>query len=490
MLFCTSEFLVFFLLVFAVYWAMPWKQWRIWLLVGASYYFYACWNHQLALLVFSTTVVDYFIGLGLERLQSKARRRLLLIASLVMNLGILCYFKYTNFFLDSLKASLDAAGYSVPWGPLEILLPVGISFYTFEAINYTVDVYKRRIPAERNLSHFLLFITFFPHLVAGPIVRARDFLPQVRTRKRFSWTRMQLGVQLFLLGLIKKLAIADRMALYVDPVFKNPSAYSSHAVWLATIAYALQIYCDFSGYTDMALGTAHMLGYKLAQNFNMPYLAVNVSDFWRRWHMSLSTWLRDYLYIPLGGSRGGEYKTVRNLMITMSLGGLWHGASWTFVVWGIYHGILLIVHRLFQKVVKVSVADASGSDGWPSLTLLARMLDRFYQSTPGTAYRIALTFLAVTFGWVFFRAQTFHDAAWMFKRLLIPSGGAPVPMPAVGFWWAVVLVVLAHAAGSARLWKSFSRVPAPVLGFSYAAVLCLVLMFNLDTGAAFIYFQF
>ena len=263
----------------------------------------------------------------MDQFSSPRLRKSLLTISLVGNLGLLCYFKYANFFLHSLERALHLAGGDASLPLLEVILPIGISFYTFEAINYTVDVYRRRVPAERNLAHFMLFITFFPHLVAGPIVRARDFLPQIARRKRWSWPRMRLGAEYILLGLVKKLAVADRMAQFADPVFADPTSYGSAAVWLAALAYSLQIYCDFSGYTDMALGSAHMLGYKLSINFNMPYLAANVSEFWHRWHISLSTWLRDYLFIPLGGSRGGEWRTVRNLMITMTLGGLWHGAS-------------------------------------------------------------------------------------------------------------------------------------------------------------------
>src|SRR5262245_3893671 len=279
---------------------------RVWMLLLSSFYFYACWNAWLALLIGITTAMDYVVARGMDTLSHRRLRLSLLLVSLVINLGLLVYFKYANFFLDSLQTSLKTVGVTVAMPLLQVILPIGISFYTFEAINYTVDVYRRKIRAERNLGNFVLFITFFPHLVAGPIVRARDFLPQIYRRKRFSWARMQLGVQFFLLGLFKKLAIADRMALFADPVFANPDQYNSGAIWIATLAFTLRIYCDFSGYTDMALGAAHMLGYKLALNFNMPYLSRNVSEFWHRWHISLSSWLRDYLFIPLGGSRGSN----------------------------------------------------------------------------------------------------------------------------------------------------------------------------------------
>jgi alginate O-acetyltransferase complex protein AlgI len=445
------------------------------LLLLASFYFYASWNKWLAVIVFGSTFMDYWVGRGLEATNRTPWRRLLLLASLAVNLGLLCYFKYANFFLQSLFESLRLAGISdAVFKPLAIILPVGISFYTFEAINYTVDVYRRRIRAETDLGHFLLFITFFPHLVAGPIVRARDFLPQIRRRKRWSWHRAQLGVQLFLLGLFKKLAIADRMALFSDPVFHDPSAYSCYASWVAALAYALQIYCDFSGYSDMALGTAHLLGYKLVQNFELPYLSANVAEFWRRWHISLSSWLRDYLFIPLGGSRQGRWRTYRNLLVTMTLGGLWHGANWTFVVWGLYHGLLLMAHRLLQRACKSRPR-----------------LDGLFQSGPGTVLRVSATFLCVVLGWIFFRSTTFGSAGLMFRNLFWSHAGLGTPLHDSGFWYTVLLVVLCHALARSGLWQRiYNRLPAPALGVGYGLTLSLVLLFNLDTGAAFIYFQF
>ena len=475
MLFCSEAFLVFFAVVFTAYWLMPWRQARVWLLLGASFYFYASWNHWLALIICVTSAMDYFVALGMERSERPLWRRTLLIGSLVVNLGLLVYFKYANFFLQSLQDALTAAGAQASLPVLSVILPVGISFYTFEAINYTVDVYRRKVPAERSLANFLLFITFFPHLVAGPIVRARDFLPQVQRPKKWDWLRMQLGAQFFLVGLFKKLVIADRMSLYADPVFANPEAYRSGVIWIAVIAYALQIYCDFSGYTDMALGAAHMLGYKLALNFNMPYIAANISDFWRRWHISLSSWLRDYLFIPLGGSRGSRWLTARNFMITMSLGGLWHGAAWTFVVWGVLHGVYLIVHRAFADFCKTRPR-----------------LDGAMQSAPGTAARVSLTLLAVCVGWIFFRATSFEIAGVMLQRMVVPHDGMATPLWHWGVWLTVLVVVAAHLTATYTDFRKqlIVTAPAPALGVTYALLLTMILVLTPDVGKAFIYFQF
>jgi alginate O-acetyltransferase complex protein AlgI len=477
-------------------------QARVWLLLTVSFFFYACFNKWLATIICITSVMDYAVARGLDTLQNQRARRLLLAMSLVVNLGLLVYFKYANFFLDSLAHALHAIGSeaSLPW--LSVILPIGISFYTFEAINYTIDVYRRRVPAEKNLGNFILFITFFPHLVAGPIVRARDFLPQIHRRKRFDWPRMQLGVQYLLMGLFKKLAIADRMGMnFVRPVFENPEAFGSGAVWLATIAYALQIYCDFSGYTDMALGCAHMLGYKLAQNFNMPYLARNISDFWRRWHISLSSWLRDYLFIPLGGSRGTNWQTCRNLMITMTLGGLWHGASWTFVIWGVLHGLYLIIHRSFRAFCE-----------------MRPRLDAVVQSLPGRSLSTGLTLFSVFIGWIFFcsaglqqtkeleaaetaikKGTPVHAVSYsaldtsvnMIGKLVIPTGGKGSPLHNRSLWYTVAAVVICHFLAQRGLWKRMAvRLPAPVMGFGYAVVLTLALLMAPAQGQTFIYFQF
>ncbi len=474
MTFCSAQFFAFFVPIFLVYWALPWHRARTALLLGASFYFYASWNPVLALLICASTTIDFFLARGIEASSNPRRRRLLLTINILANLGLLCYFKYVNFFLDSLRQTLAAAGMETALRPLAVILPVGISFYTFEAINYMVDVYRGHVKAERSLPHFMLFILFFPHLVAGPIVRARDFLPQIGRRKRWSWPRLQVGVQFFLMGLFKKLAIADRMAQFVDPVFADPAAFKTGAVWVAVLAYALQIYCDFSGYTDMALGCAHLLGFHLARNFDMPYLATNISEFWRRWHISLSSWLRDYLFIPLGGSRGGTWQTCRNLMITMTLGGLWHGASWTFVAWGLLHGLLLVVHRGVRGFCEARPT-----------------LDAVLRTPPGMLLRGGLTFLFVCVGWVFFRATTFGTAAEVLRRMFVIEGGRSSALHSMGMWYTVLFVVLCHVVAATGVWKRVSlRIPAPVLGCAYSLALTFALLLAPPTSKAFIYFQF
>jgi alginate O-acetyltransferase complex protein AlgI len=476
--FHTQAFLVFFAVVFCLYWAIPrrWAMARIWLLVVASFHFYAAWSYQLAFLVLGTTCADYLFGRAMGVLRRDRWRLVVMIGSITMNLGILCYFKYRGFFLNELYDALTRLGYDPGFrklDPLTIFIPFGISFYTFEAISYAVDVYKRKIPAEKSLPRFLLFILFFPHLVAGPIVRAGDFLTQTRRNKRWNWVRAQVGVQLFLMGCFKKMAIADRMALFCDPVFQNPQEYGTGSCWLAVLAYALRIYCDFSGYSDMALGLAHLLGYKLTKNFDMPYLARNVSEFWRRWHISLSSWLRDYVFIPLGGSRGSRPTTYRNLMTTMTLGGLWHGAAWGYVLWGVAHGLMLVIHKQFQGYC----ADRP-------------RLEAFLHTRVGTAGRVFLTFFCVCLCWVLFQPEL-DKALALYRQLFHIRSGSPLPLNNKSLWITAAFVFFCHLLVRSGLWERiYARLPAPVLGTGYAVCLCTAMLLAPDAGTTFIYFQF
>ena len=472
--FCSVAYLSFFVVIFSAYWLIPSKKIRNYLLLAASFYFYATWNSWLAILVVVSSTLDFFLAIQLEKSSKPDMRKAFLIASILANMGLLCYFKYSNFFLESLQDALCKIGMEIHFPLLSVVIPIGISFYTFEAISYMADVYSRKITAEKSLPNFLLFILFFPHLVAGPIVRSRDFLPQIGKSKKWNWSRMHLGLQMVLMGLFKKLVIADRMAFYADPVFADPEGFRQGALWLGMIAYALQIYGDFSGYTDMAIGFAHMLGFKLTRNFNMPYLAVNISDFWRRWHISLSSWLRDYLFIPLGGSRGGLWSTCKNLMITMTLGGLWHGASWNFVVWGVIHGVLLVCHKLFTR----------WCENWA-------LLQSLLLTPVGTGFRVALTFLSVSMVWVFFRAQNFSDSISFIRGLFVPHAGKAEPMNAVGLVLIIFLVALGHSFGVKRYWQSvYLKIPAPILGMAYALFWNFCLFMAPPAGKPFIYFQF
>lgn len=467
MLFHTFNFLIFFSIVFTVYWLLSAQRSRkVWLLV-ASCFFYMSWNPWLISLILLSAAVDYVVALRLEYVSSPLRRRTLVLLSISFNLSLLMYFKYMNFFLESVTPAINLLGVGFRPPILHLILPLGISFYTFETISYIVDVYRGHQRPVTNVVDYALYIMFFPHLVAGPIVRPHHFLPQLETAKCWSWFRLQIGVQLFLVGLFKKAVIADSLAPLVDMVFVRPAAFDTTAVWMAVLCYAVQIYCDFSGYSDMAIGLAHTLGYHLPENFRLPYLAADISEFWKRWHITLSTWLRDYLYIGLGGNRHGTLCTHRNLMLTMLLGGLWHGASWTFVAWGFYHGLLLILHRVCPR------------PSWihhPSLRPLF----------------IMGTFLCVCVGWVFFRAQRVEEAAAILKRMVIPSAGTSLTtIAAVVGCSYLALVLCGHLLAGNVNWKwQLRRIPPPLMGAVLGVLVLLVQLLIPESSKAFIYFQF
>jgi alginate O-acetyltransferase complex protein AlgI len=369
--------------------------------------------------------------------------------------------------MDAASTGLNLFGFGVEPRILHLILPLGISFYTFETISYVVDVYLGRARPIRNPLDYALYIMFFPHLVAGPIVRPHEFLPQLAQSKRWSWTRLELGGRLFLLGFIKKAVIADRLAPVADMVFEKPEVFGSSAVWLGVLSYSVQIYCDFSGYSDMAIGLAHSLGFKLPRNFRLPYLSENIGEFWGRWHITLSTWLRDYLYIPLGGNRVGRWNTYRNLIVTMFLGGLWHGASWTFAAWGLYHGALLALHKALPR------------PAW-----LAPLRVR--------PVAVAMTFLSVCIGWVFFRAQSFADAALILERMFRPISGASIPaVDALIALSCLALVFFCHLGTQLVDVGRITRVvPLPVMGATFALLILFVQMFASIKNQTFIYFQF
>ena len=472
MIFTELRFLGFFLLVFALHWSLPSRRARHALLLVASYAFYAAWDVRfLALILFSTTV-DFCAGLLLERTTGTRSRKAVVALSLVVNLGLLCTFKYFNFFAESFAGLLRAFGMTATHPTLHIILPVGISFYTFQSISYTVDVYRRKLVPERDPLTFATFVAFFPQLVAGPIVRAVDFLPQMKTLRSLHEIAFRPLLLLFLWGFVKKAVVSDNLAPYVDAFFAQPAAFDVASHWLGVLLYAAQIYCDFSGYSDMAIASAGLLGYRLILNFDHPYIATSPRDFWRRWHISLSTWLRDYLYVPLGGSRAGPVRVAVNLMLTMLLGGLWHGAAWTFVVWGALHGAALVSEHV-----------ARASRPW------ARLEDTGETPVP-RLIGWALTMLLVLIGWVFFRAPDFITAVLILRGMAAMAATGATALP--GLLWIYLAVCFAvHAWAGLRARRApLLAWPWPRFAFAYGVLVGIALLF-VNTGyRPFIYFQF
>ena len=472
MIFTSFEFVAFFAAVLLLRSLVKSFNAEKWLLLIASWLFYMSWNPPFVLLLIFTSGLDFYVGRWLERSERQRTRKLLLIASLVANLGVLAFFKYANFFLDTWHGLLASAGITFHPVVLNIILPAGISFFTFQSMSYTIDVYRRQIPACQSLRDFMLFVAFFPQLVAGPIVRAADLLPQLFTRTRASWTAVESGLALFSLGVIKKLVISDQIAGHVELAFNRPGAYDALSLLLAAIGFGLQIYCDFSGYSDMAIGCARMMGYEFCLNFRMPYSAVSVTEFWRRWHISLSTWLRDYLYIALGGNRCGPGRTHINLMLTMLLGGLWHGASWNFVIWGGLHGLGLIIHKAWRWVLGKNVALVDRS----RLCSMAGWL---------------LTMSLVLTGWVFFRAAGFDAAMTMLTRIATwDTGGIRLLSPQI--FMGLALVAGAHlCVPKDSNWVEWIVArPVPLRIAAYTILLMMILCFGARESAPFIYFQF
>ena len=414
MSFVSWAFVVFFVVLLHGMRLARTRRSRQILLLIASIAFYAAGTPWHLLVLAVPAAVDYFCALRIEATTDPAGRKRWLVLSLVTNLGLLGYFKYADFFADTI-----AGVFGVHAAPLYVALPIGISFFTFKTMSYTIDVYRRELVACRSLWQYALFVSFFPELVAGPIVRASVFLPQLGRSLRLRWHRAAAGLQILLLGLTKKLLIADRLAPFIDAVFATPQAFSRGTVIAAVVAYSLQIYCDFSGYSDMAIGIARIIGFDLPENFDMPYLATSITDFWRRWHITFSQWLRDYLYIPLGGNRRGTTRTYVNLTLVMLLGGLWHGAQWTFVAWGLMHGIGLAAHKLWTGKRSMPQRRASG------IATLASW---------------AATYAFVCVSWVLFRSPDFSTAASILRKMAGPDSGGVV--------WFYLPLLMALAAAS------------------------------------------
>jgi len=464
MLFNSPAFALFLPLMLAVYWSLRGTP-RRWSLLIGSYFFYGWWDWRFLSLLILSTCVDYFVSQRIEAQSDVRRRRGLLLISVVTNLGLLATFKYFNFFADSARAALAVFGVDSPLPALDVLLPMGISFYTFQTLSYTIDVYRGG-KAERSLLNFAIFVACFPQLVAGPIMRASELLPQIGQRKTFAGVDWSTGVFRIFRGLFKKMVIADALAVYVDTAFAAPGEFTGISAWIALYAYAFQIYMDFSGYTDVAIGVGHLLGLRLTENFDRPYVAASPSEFWRRWHITLSTWLRDYLYIPLGGSRRGSWITKRNLFITMALGGLWHGAAWTFVAWGIYHGVLLAGERMLGMRKRAT-------DGQPR-QWGTRLLS------------IVVMFHLTCLGWLLFRAPDWSTVMAFLESLFDFSGDVRGLRCAA----IVALCMFAHAW---PFWKTlgerFARLPAAGQGVLAAMSLWALLLLS-PHAQPFIYFQF
>lgn len=476
MLFNSIEFAVFLPVVFGLYWSIPREnltQRHIVLLI-ASYVFYAWWNWKLLPLIVLLSLGNYAVGIGLTQV-APSWKKILLIVSIVGDVGVLAVFKYYNFFVENLSAAFTFFGMHLHPARLEFILPLGISFHTFQCMSYTIDIYRGRLEPSRNPLAFMTFVAFFPQLVAGPIERARDLLVQFYERKTFDYEKAVDGLRQILWGLFKKVVIADSCATIVNPIFDDPVGKSGSTLALGAILFAFQIYGDFSGYSDIALGTARLFGFNLTRNFAYPYFSRDIAEFWRRWHMSLTTWFRDYLYIPLGGSRGSKFVTIRNTVIVFLVSGLWHGANWTFIIWGALHALFFL---------PLLLADRN-----------RRHLDVIQGSLPGPVdlLRMLWTFLIVDLAWIFFRAKDFHSALAYLSEMAQPSLFSvpnPLPMKLIALITTMLVVEWIsrdEAHGLSILGKI--RVVTPLRWSAYLAVVVALILFG-GTSDTFIYFQF
>jgi alginate O-acetyltransferase complex protein AlgI len=473
MVFNSFHFVVFFVVVYALYRSVPHRQ-QNWLLLVASYYFYGSWDWRFLGLLGAQTLVDYFVARYIARETVQARRKLALVASLSFNLTMLGFFKYFNFFADSLQVLLRGVGFEADYVTLNIVLPVGISFYTFITMSYVIDVYRRDIEPSRSLRDFALFVSYFPHLVAGPILRADALLPQIQWPRTIRATQIREGLWLILWGCFKKIFVADNLAHLADATFNQPGPLGAGQVLLGTYAFAFQIYGDFSGYSDIARGTSLLMGIELNLNFRFPYFVRTSPEFWKHWHISLSTWLRDYLYIPLGGNRHGSRRTKINLAVTMLLGGLWHGAAWTYVLWGAYQGALLMLFRTADE-------------------RLVRRSRAWLASPAARAIGVVLMFHLTCYGWLIFRANSVEQIGRMTLAL---AGASGVASPDIGpdlfqlAFFAVPLLLLHGYEAWRDDMMALPHLPVPLrygVGF---ALFYLTVFFGEFGGAQFIYFRF
>lgn len=484
MLFNSFHFGLFLPVVFVLYWCMP-HQFRWGILLLSSYYFYMSWNIKYVFLILLTTVISYGTALFLERTKNRQTQKLLLALALITNIGILFFFKYFNFFFTNVVTLLEQLAIPVHPATLNLLLPVGISFYTFQTLSYVIDVYHGNITAEKHFGIYATFISFFPQLVAGPIERTENLLPQIKKQHVFDYEQAVYGLRLMVWGYYKKIAIADNLAIHVDKIYNDPVSFSGFALILATILFSIQIYCDFSGYSDIARGTAKLMGIDLIENFKAPYFSASIKEFWSRWHISLSTWFRDYVYIPLGGNRVEKWKHLRNLIVTFSLSGLWHGANWTFILWGGIHGI----------------AQAS-----------EHATDLHWKFHFPWLLRVVWVFVFCSFAWIFFRAENLHDAIYIIvhsldgirspfqylKTGLINTGLIAQNWNVLCWKLTQYFVFLLLPLGTydyfslkSDVIKDIDSMPAVIRWLLYMVAIFLLLAFLPEiAGGAFLYFQF
>ena len=437
------------------------------------------WKWEFGFLMLFTSAVNYFAGLKISSSDKRKTRRLWLTLAIVASLGVLVYFKYANFFIEEVSALLRTFGMNVRESYLNVILPVGISFFTFQALSYSIDLYKGKMHLERNFINFTLFVSFFPQLVAGPIERATNLLDQFKKQQHFSSDRLIEGSKLILWGLFKKVVIAERLAAYVEQIYASPELFGGSTLFLATFFFAFQIYCDFSGYSDIAIGSAHILGFRLMQNFNLPYLATSIKDFWHRWHISLSTWFADYVYKPLGGNRVSAQRWMFNIMAVYLVSGLWHGANWTFIIWGGIFGVLYLAEHAGDKLLRKTGADSF-----------------FYSSRLVHVLRVAVIFMAVLVSWVFFRAADAGEAWYVLTHMFsgwnhIPYLGPSAFDTILGFALILLLwfIQVLQYRGVVSIYMSASAVPRPLRWAGYAIMLVMIAMLGVSSEQ-FIYFQF
>lgn len=483
MLFNSIDFLFFLPIVFVVYWGVFRNnyQYQNGSIVLASYIFYGWWDVRfLALIVFSS-VLDFGIGLKIDQTKNTKIKKRWLWLSLSANLGILGFFKYCNFFIDSFVQGFTFFGISLETTHMQIILPVGISFYTFQTLSYTIDIFRNQLKPTRNIVAFLAFVSFFPQLVAGPIERARHLLPQFHKKRTFNYSESVDGLKQFLWGLFKKVVIADSCAEMADWAFAHADTYSGSSLYLGAIFFAFQIYGDFSGYSDMAIGTAKLFNFRLQQNFAFPYFSRNIAEFWRRWHISLSTWFRDYLYIPLGGSRGNKRRTIRNVCIVFVISGFWHGANWTFIGWGVLHALFFLPLILQQKN-RTYLDTVASNSVFPSFKEMVQML---------------ITFNLVTFAWILFRATDIHQAILIYSKILSPTLFETPEYVYIDVLIRCVFLIIIFGIiewigrrEQYAIEKIVSAYPRYIRWSFYSFIIVLIGVFAKTKESPFIYFQF